>query len=69
MPQNNNSNVALPARMDLAQNAFTDLTIAVLMFPFTKEIHEFCDDIQRVLRGKNKIYPPYRQMNIPLILL
>ena len=67
MPKKNNSNVALPARMDLAKNAFADLTIVVLMFPFTKEVQDFCDDIQGVLRSKKKIYSPYRKLNNGLL--
>ncbi|MEL4895750.1 RNaseH domain-containing protein [Crocosphaera sp. Alani8] len=40
--------------MDLAENAFIDLKIAVLMFPFSKEVQTFCKDIERVLRN-NKV--------------
>ena len=67
MPEKNNSKVALPARMDLAQNAFADLTIALLLFPFAKEVQKFCDDMQQVLRSKKKIYAPYRQLNNGLL--
>ncbi len=67
MPKKNNSNIALPARMDLAEKAFAYLTIAILMFPFAKEVQKFCDDIQRVLRSKKKIYSPYRQLNNGLL--
>ena len=67
MPKNNNSNVALPARMDLAENAFSDLTIAVLMFPYSEEVQNFCTSIQQVLDSKKKIYPPYRQLNNGLL--
>ena len=67
MTKKNNSNVALPARMDLAKNAFADLTIAVLTFPFPEEVKNFCDDIQKVLRSKKKIYAPYRQLNNGLL--
>ncbi|BAZ46765.1 hypothetical protein NIES4102_38050 [Chondrocystis sp. NIES-4102] len=56
-------NVALPARMDLAINPFTDLKIAVLMFPFTKEVTKFCRDMEQVLRDNKTIYAPYRQLN------
>ncbi|MEM8720386.1 MAG: hypothetical protein AAGE84_13960 [Cyanobacteria bacterium P01_G01_bin.39] len=67
MPKKNNSKVALPARMDLAENAFADLTIAVLMFPFSREVQKFCDDMQQALRSKKKIYAPYRQLNNGLL--
>ena len=67
MPKKNNSNVALPARMDLAENAFAGLTIAVLMFPFAKVVKKFCNDIQQALRSKKKIYAPYRQLNNGLL--
>ncbi|MDJ0601181.1 MAG: RNaseH domain-containing protein [Crocosphaera sp.] len=67
MPKKNNSNVALPARMNLAENAFSDLKIAVLMFPFSQEVQNFCDNIQQALRSKKKIYAPYRQLNNALL--
>jgi len=67
MPNKNNYKVALPARMDLAENAFTDLTIAVLMFPYAREADKFGDDIKRASRSKDKIYPPYRQLNNGLL--
>ena len=67
MPKNNNSNVALPARMDLAENAFADLTIAVLMFPFPNEVKDFCKDMDRVLRQKEPVRFPYRQLNNGLL--
>ncbi len=67
MAKKNNSNVALPARMNLAENAFTDLKIAVLMFPFSKEVQDFCNDIQKVLRNNKKVYAPYRQLNNGLL--
>ena len=67
MPKKNNYNVALPARMDFAENAFANLTIAVLLFPFSREVQRFCDDIQQALRSKNKIYAPYRQLNNGLL--
>ena len=67
MSKKNNSNIALPARMDLAENAFSDLTIAVLMFPYFEEVQNFCTSIQQVLRSTKKIYPPYRQLNNGLL--
>lgn len=67
MPKKNNSTVALPARMDLAPNSFADMKIAVLMFPFSEEVQKFGNNIQKVLRSKKKIYPPYRQLNNGLI--
>ena len=67
MPKKNNSKVALPARMDLAEDAFADLTIALLMFPFARVVQKFCDEIQKVLRSKKKIYAPYRQLNNGLL--
>ncbi len=67
MPKNNNSPVALPARMDLAADSFKNMKIAVLSFPFSEEVQKFCNDIQEVLRSKKKIYPPYRQLNNGLI--
>ncbi len=66
MPKKNNS-VALPSRMDLAENAFLDFKIAVLMFPFSKEVQYFRNKIQEVLRSKKKIYAPYRQLNNGLL--
>ncbi|MGL5064242.1 MAG: pPIWI_RE module domain-containing protein [Microcoleus sp.] len=63
MPKKNNSTVALPARMDLAIDSLPDVKIAVLMFPFAKEVKDFCQDIEKVLRNKTKVYPPYRQLN------
>ena len=66
MPKKNN--VALPARMDLTTNSLADMQIAVLMFPFAKEVRDFCGDMKQVLRNKKKdIYPPYRQLNNGLL--
>ena len=62
MPKN-----ALPARMNLAANSFKNMKIAVLMFPFSQEVQNFCNDMEQVLRDKKKIYPPYRQLNNGLI--
>ena len=66
MPKKN-SHVALPARIDLAENAFADLTIVVLMFPFSKEVKNFCQDIQQALRQKDPVRFPYRQLNNGLL--
>lgn len=67
MSKNNNSPVALPARMDLAADSFKNMKIAVLMFPFSKEVQDFCRDMKQVLRNKKIIYPPYRQLNKSLL--
>ena len=67
MPKKNNSNIALPARMDLAENAFADLSIAVLMFPFSEEVKDFCKEMQQALRQKDPIRFPYRQLNNGLL--
>ena len=63
MPKKNNSPVALPARMDLAADSFKNMKIAVLMFPFSQEVKDFCDDLEQVLRNKEEIRFPYRQLN------
>lgn len=63
MPAKINPSFALPARMDLAIDALSEVKIAVLMFPFAKEVKEFCQDIEKVLRNKKTIYAPYRQLN------
>lgn len=60
-------NVALPARMDLAKNPFTDLTIAVLMFPFAREVKNFCNDMQQALRQKEPVRFPHRRLNNGLL--
>ena len=67
MIKKNNSPVALPARMDLVIDLLTDMQIAILMFPFAKEVKNFCEDIEQVLRNKKTIYPPYRQFNNALL--
>jgi hypothetical protein len=67
MPKKNNSKVALPARMDLAENAFADMKIAVLIFPFAREVKNFCNDMQQVLRQKDPIRFPCRQLNNGLL--
>ncbi|WP_319422045.1 pPIWI_RE module domain-containing protein [Pleurocapsa sp. FMAR1] len=53
--------------MNLAENPFADLKIAVLMFPYSREVRDFCNDIQRVLRKKEKEPFPYRQLNNGLL--
>lgn len=63
MPKKNSSPVALPARMDLAIDSLADIKIAVLMFPFTKEVQTFYGDIKETLRSNNEKSPPYRQLN------
>ena len=65
MPSKND--LALPARMDLANHSLSTMKIAVLMFPFAKEVQRFCSDIEQTLRSKNKKYPPYRQLNNGLL--
>lgn len=65
MPSKNN--LALPARMDLANDSLSKMTIAVLMFPFAKEVEDFCQDIKKVLRNQKPIYAPYRQLNNGLL--
>jgi hypothetical protein len=55
--------IALPARMSLAPDALADMEVAVLFFPFAKEVTNFCDAMRRVLRGKHDISLPYRQLN------
>lgn len=67
MPTKNNSKVALPARMDLAKNVFANMKIAVLMFPFAREVQNFCKDMQQVLRQKDPVRFPYRQLNNGLL--
>ncbi|MEG4147762.1 RNaseH domain-containing protein [Microcoleus sp. Pol12B5] len=63
MPAKINPSFALPARMDLALDSLSDANIAVLMFPFAKEVKEFCQNLEKVLRNKQTIYAPYRQLN------
>ncbi len=65
MPSKNN--LALPARMDLANNSLSAMKIAVLRFPFAKEVKDFCQDIKKVLRNGKPIYAPYRQLNNGLL--
>lgn len=59
--------LALPARMDLAIDSLSNMTIAVLTFPYAQEVQDFCRDIEQVSRSKKKIYPPYRQLNNGLL--
>lgn len=61
------NNLALPARMDLANDSLSKMTIAVLTFPFAKEVKDFCQDIKKVLRSKELIYASYRQLNNGLL--
>lgn len=65
MPSKNN--LALPARMDLANNSLSAMKIAVLMFPFAREVNDFCQDIAKVLRNRKRIDTPYRQLNNGLL--
>ncbi|BAY97326.1 hypothetical protein NIES37_12640 [Tolypothrix tenuis PCC 7101] len=62
-------NILLPARMSLVKNAFANLEIAVLSFPFVQIVRDFCHDIKPTLyRGKNReVTPPYRQLNNALL--
>ena len=62
-----NSSLALPARMSVASDLPADLKIAILMFPFAKEVNDFCKDVEKVLRSKKKEYAPYRQLNNALL--
>jgi hypothetical protein len=63
MPKKNSFPVALPARMDLAIDSFSDMRIFVLKFPFAKEVKILCQDLEQVLRKNKKISAPYRQLN------
>jgi hypothetical protein len=63
MPKKNSSPVALPARMDLSIDSFSDMKISVLKFPFAKEVKTFCQDLEQVLRKNKKISASYRQLN------
>lgn len=65
MPSKNN--LALPARMDIANDSLSAMKIAVLMFPFAKEVKDFCQDIKKVLRNEKLINAPYRQLNNGLL--
>lgn len=62
-------NILLPARMNLVTDAFANLEIAVLSFPFVQIVRDFCHDIKQTLyRGKNReVTPPYRQLNNALL--
>ncbi|BAT56546.1 unknown protein [Nostoc sp. NIES-3756] len=63
------TNILLPARMNLVTDAFANLKVAVLPFPFIQVVADFCHDIKQVLyRGSNKeVKPPYRQLNNALL--
>ncbi|MEH2354186.1 RNaseH domain-containing protein [Nostoc sp.] len=63
------ANILLPARMSLVTDAFTNLEIAVLSFPFVQVVADFCHDIKQVLyRGNNReVRWPYRQLNNALL--
>lgn len=63
------TNILLPARMNLVTDAFTNLEVAVLPFPFVQVVKDFCHDIKQVLyRGNNReVTPPYRQLNNALL--
>jgi|GEM_PF-954423 len=62
-------NILLPARMNLVTDAFANLEIAVLSFPFVQIVRDFCHDIKQTLyRGKNReVTPSYRQLNNALL--
>lgn len=66
---NTSIQVALPARMSLAENAFDEWEIAVLEFPFTELVNKFRSEIERVYRDKknNYVSVPYRQLNNALL--
>ncbi|MEH1894955.1 MAG: DUF3962 domain-containing protein [Nostoc sp.] len=61
--------ILLPARMNLAEDALTDLEIAVLEFPFLGIVGDFCNSMEQVLlpQRKSKIRWPYRQLNNGLL--
>jgi hypothetical protein len=64
------ANILLPARMNLVIEAFANLKIAVLPFPFVQVVADFRRDMECVLsRGNNKreVPPPYRQLNNGLL--
>ncbi|WP_292847784.1 RNaseH domain-containing protein [Nostoc sp. NMS8] len=63
------ANILLPARMNLVTDAFANLDIAVLSFPFVQVVADFCHDIKQVLyRGNNReVRWPYRQLNNALL--
>ncbi|MFN6477043.1 RNaseH domain-containing protein [Nostoc sp. DedQUE07] len=63
------ANILLPARMSLVTDAFANLEIAVLPFPFVQVVADFCHDIKQVLyRGNNReVRWPYRQLNNALL--
>ncbi|WP_392479783.1 pPIWI_RE module domain-containing protein [Nostoc sp. C110] len=61
--------ILLPARMNLAEDALTDLEIAVLEFPFAKIVADFRNSMEEVLSAnrKKKVWIPYRQLNNGLL--
>lgn len=67
MTKKNNSPLALPARMSLELDSLANMKIAVLIFPFAREVKDFCKDVEKVLRNKKRIYAPYRQLNNGLL--
>ncbi|KYC41372.1 hypothetical protein WA1_21960 [Scytonema hofmannii PCC 7110] len=60
---------ALPARMSLIADELVNLDIAVLSFPFAKEVAKFRYEMERVLSRSKKppVPPPYRQLNNALL--
>ena len=65
MTKKNNS-LALPVRMSLAVDSLVNMKIAVLMFPFAREVDNFRSKIAEVLR-QQKRNAPYRQLNNGLL--
>ncbi|MEH1857229.1 MAG: RNaseH domain-containing protein [Nostoc sp.] len=64
------ANILLPARMSLVTDAFANLEIAVLPFPFVQVVADFWRDIKQVLypsNNKREVQPPYRQLNNALL--
>ena len=61
--------ILLPARMNLGEDALTDLEIAVLEFPFAEIVADFCNSMEEVLspNRKKKVWIPYRQLNNGLL--
>ncbi|QMS86746.1 hypothetical protein HUN01_03850 [Nostoc edaphicum CCNP1411] len=63
------SPILLPARMNLVEDALTDLEIAVLEFPFAEIVADFRNSMEEVLSSnrKKKVWIPYRQLNNGLL--
>lgn len=61
--------ILLPARMNLAEDALTDLEIAVLEFPFTEIVTDFGNSMEEVISSnrEKKVWIPYRQLNNGLL--